>query len=75
MAARYILLPGAAPDDAHLLRIPQDYSDVDAYRHITSVIARHQESAKGSEAARLSLEELSEQGFTEVKFILGPHLE
>ncbi len=70
-----MLLPGSSPEDTHLLRIPVDYSDLDAYRHVTAVIARCQEEGKIGRSPHSSLEILVNEGFEEVRVVIGPRLE
>ena len=75
MEERFMLLPGSGPEDTHLLRIPDDYSDLDAYRHVTALIARCQEAAGGEARSPLPcLETLAEEGFGEVRVVIGPRL-
>ena len=74
MEERFMLLPGSGPEDTHLLRIPDDYSDLDAYRHVTAIIARCQEETDDGQSPHPCLEVLADEGFREVRVVIGPHL-
>ena len=74
MEERFMLLPGSGPEDTHLLRIPDDYSDLDAYRHVTAIIAQCQEAAGETRSPHPCLETLAEEGFSEVRVVIGPRL-
>jgi len=73
MPDTYILLPSEHPDDAHLLRIPADVSDRDAYRLVTALVAGI-EDGSGPDNARELIERLAQEGFTEVRLVVGPQI-
>ncbi len=75
MEDRFILLPGQRPEETRLLRIPADYSDLDAYRRVTAIIARCQTDATEGGSIAPCLEALADDGFEEVDVVIGPHLE
>ncbi|MBI1196219.1 MAG: hypothetical protein GC138_10285 [Gammaproteobacteria bacterium] len=73
MQDTFILLPAERPENAHLLRIPSDVLERDAFRLVTALAAEIEEGS-GKDNARELLERLAEKGFTEVPLIVGPQL-
>jgi len=73
MPDSFILLPAQHPEDAHLLRIPSDVLERDAFRLVTAVAAEIQEGS-GADNTRELLERLAEKGFTEVPLVVGPQI-
>ncbi len=73
MQDKFILLPAVHADQARLLKIPQEISEMDAYRRVTSLIAAHQERT-AQPAIQDMIDSLADEGFVEVPLIIGPHL-
>ena len=74
MSERYMVLPSHRFDNIRLLQIPEDYSQRDALRRVTALIAELEE-----ENPQCSWEDLAavleDHGFVPVPFELGPELE
>lgn len=74
MTDRLMLLPAHDFERIRLLRIPEDFGERDAMRHVTALIAELQE-----ESNELRWEEiaaaLEDHGFTTVDFVAGPALD
>ena len=74
MAERFMLLPAFHIERARLLQVPEDWSERDAVRHITALIASIQEATPEWTWEDLA-PALEEHGFRPVEFILGPALD
>jgi len=68
-----MVLTATDPKDVRLLRVPDDFEEHEAYRFVTGLIAKVEESSEYnwddiSDA-------LEDKGFETVEFILGPQLD
>ena len=73
MNKNLMILPAKEPKDIRLLRIPDDFEEHEAYRYVTGLIAKAEESSDYDWDDILDL--LEEKGFETVEFILGPLLD
>ncbi len=73
MRDSFILLPAQRPEDNHLLRIPSDVLEQDAFRLVTALAAELDEGS-GADNTRELLERLTEKGFTEAPLVVGPQI-
>ena len=74
MTEKLMILSATDPRAIRLVRVPDDYEEHEAYRHVTDIIAAIEEDDPDYgwddiEAA------LSDEGFESVDFILGPALD
>ena len=67
-----MILPANDSKNIRLLSIPADFEEHEAYRYVTGIIAKAEESPDYSWDDILDL--LEEKGFEEAEFILGPSL-
>ncbi len=71
MATKVMVLSSDASEDIRVIKVPQEYEDHEAYRHVVGLIARVQE--ENADAGWEEINEiLEEHGFTPVHFVLGP---
>lgn len=68
-----MVLPAKDPKDIRLLSVPGDFEEHEAYRYVTGIIAKVEESSDYTWDDILDL--LEQKGFEEAKFILGPVLD
>ena len=68
-----MVLPAKDPKDIRLLSVPGDFEEHEAYRYVTGIIAKAEESSDYTWDDILDL--LEQKGFEEAKFILGPVLD
>ena len=73
MSENLMILPAAKPEDIRLIRIPDDFEEHEAYRHVTGMIAKVEEQADYDWEDVLDM--LEEHGFEAVDFVLGPSLD
>lgn len=73
MTDNLMILPAKDPKNIHLLRIPDDFEEHEAYRYVTGIIAKAEESSDYDWDDILDL--LEQKGFESVEFILGPLLD
>lgn len=73
MASKLMLLPSKDPQKIRLVRIPEDFEEHEIYRRATGVIASIEEQIPDYDWDDI-IEALEENGFSEVKFILGPEI-
>jgi len=71
MSTQLMLLPSTRLEMSHLLEIPDDYQEQEAYRHITGIISAVEEQAGTVEDI---IEALDARGFKSLEFLLGPAL-
>ena len=74
MNNRYMILPAHEYSDIRLIRIPKDFEQHEAYRHITGLIAKVEEEEsdyKWDDIAAM----LEEHDIEIVDFALGPALD
>ena len=74
MTEKLMILSATDPREIRLVRVPDDYEEHEAYRHVTGMIAAIEEADPDYgwddiEAA------LGDEGFESVDFILGPALD
>lgn len=74
MSQKLLLLPAKDFARSRLLRVPDDFSERDAVRHVTALIAQVQEEYTDWTWEQLA-PVLEDHGFTAVSFILGPELD
>ena len=68
-----MILPAREPGDIRLIRIPDDFEEHEAYRHVTGLIAKAEEQSDYDWDDILDL--LEEKGFESIQFTLGPFLD
>lgn len=73
MAGNLMILPANKQADIRLIQIPEDIEEHEAYRYVTGLIAKVEESKDYSWDDVLDL--LEERGFEAIDFILGPSLD
>lgn len=73
MTKRHMLLSAENPAESLLVKVPRDYSERDAIRQVTALIAELQQESGGLSREDLA-ERLEERGFVLVGFIPGPVL-
>ena len=73
MASKLMLLPSKDPQKTRLVSIPEDFEEHEIYRRATGVIASIEEQIPDYDWDDI-IEALEENGFSEVKFILGPEI-
>lgn len=73
MSDNLMILPADKPENIRLIRIPDDFEEHEAYRHVTGMIAKVEEEP-GYDWDDI-LDMLEEHGFEVVEFILGPTLD
>ena len=73
MAKNLMILPANDPKDIRLLQVPDDFEEHEAYRYVTGLIAKAEESSDYDWDDILDL--LEQKGFEDIEFILGPILD
>lgn len=73
MSENLMILPADKPEDIRLIRIPDDFEEHEAYRHVTGMIAKVEEQTEYDWEDILDM--LEEHGFEAVDFVLGPSLD
>jgi len=73
MSDNLMILPADKPENIRLIRIPDDFEEHEAYRHVTGMIAKVEEEP-GYDWDDI-LDMLEEHGFEAVEFLLGPMLD
>lgn len=71
MARQMMFLPSVNPRMNHLVEVPEDYQQQEAFRHVTGIIAAVEEQ-HGTVAD--IIDALEARGFRPVDFFLGPEL-
>jgi hypothetical protein len=66
-----MFLPAKLPEMSHLLEVPDDYQEQEAFRHVTGVIAAVEEQGGTIDDI---IEALEARGFISLEFSLGPAL-
>ncbi len=69
-----MILPAGDPQGIRLVRVPDDYEQHEAYRHVTGLIAGIEEQNPDYSWADIEAV-LDDNGFESVEFILGPALD
>jgi len=70
---RLMILPNKDFNNILLVRMPDDFTEQEAYRHLTGVIAALEERAPIQDRGEV-IEALEERGFEVVGHYLGPEL-
>ena len=73
MSENLMILPATKPENIRLIRIPDDFEEHEAYRHVTGMIAKVEEEPDYDWDDILDM--LEEHGFEAVEFVLGPTLD
>ena len=73
MKSKLMILPATKASAIQLLRVPDDFEEHEAYRHVTGVIARVEEDNSDYDWDDIAAE-LEAHGFEMVDFLLGPEL-
>jgi len=68
-----MVLPANAPENIRLIQIPDDFEEHEAYRYVTGLIAKAEETPDYNWDDILDL--LEARGFEAVDFVLGPSLD
>ena len=71
MSRRMMFLPAKFPEMSHLLEVPDDYQEQEAFRHVTGIIAAVEEQGGTIDDI---IEALEARGFISLEFSLGPAL-
>ncbi len=74
MPERLMLLPAKDSTMIRIVRIPDDYSERDAVRQVTALIAETQETSAEWKWETLAAA-LEDRGFSAVEFTAGPALD
>lgn len=74
MTDRLMLLPAHDHEHMRLLRIPEDFGERDAMRHVTALIAEMQEESPDLRWEEIATA-LEDHGFSVVPFMIGPALD
>ncbi len=72
MSERMMILPSKDVSQLRLVRVPEDLSPHEAYRHVTALIG---EIPAEKERRLAPLDALEDHGFEPVPFLLGPSLD
>lgn len=73
MSTSLMILPAGDNNSIRLVRLPEDFEEHEAYRHVTSLIATIEEQQPDCSSDDI-LASLEDHGFEPVDFILGPAL-
>ena len=73
MSVRLMILPSSDAKTTLLVRVPDDYTDHEAYRHVTGVIAALEERGSPRDRGDV-IEALEAHGFEVVPHLLGPEI-
>ena len=73
MSSTLMILPASTAKGIRLVRVPDDFESHEAFRHVTGLIAAHEEQDPGASGDDI-LAALEDHGFESVDFILGPTL-
>jgi hypothetical protein len=73
MSTALMILPAGDNNSIRLVRLPEDFEEHEAYRHVTSLIATIEEQQPDCSSDDI-LASLEDHGFEPVDFILGPAL-
>ena len=74
MQPTLMILPATDTSSIRLVRVPPDFEEHEAYRHVTGLIASVEEDNPGYDWDDIEVV-LEEHGFETVDFILGPALD
>lgn len=73
MSTSLMILPAGDSNSIRLVRLPEDFEEHEAYRHVTALIASIEEQQPDCSSDDI-LAALEDHGFEPVDFILGPAL-
>lgn len=73
MRSKLMILPATHAHAIQLVRVPDDFEEQEAYRHVTGVIARVEEDNADYDWDDIAAE-LEAHDFEIVDFLLGPEL-
>lgn len=73
MSSNLMILPANKYTNIRLIKMPEDIEEHEAYRYVTGLIAKVEESPEYSWDDVLDL--LEERGFEAIDFVLGPSLD
>ncbi len=73
MSTALMILPAGDNNSIRLVRLPEDFEEHEAYRHVTALIATIEEQQPDCSSDDI-LASLEDHGFEPVDFILGPAL-
>ena len=73
MSTSLMILPAGDNNSIRLVRLPEDFEEHEAYRHVTALIATIEEQQPDCSSDDI-LASLEDHGFDPVDFILGPAL-
>ncbi|WP_455234643.1 hypothetical protein [Thiogranum longum] len=74
MSETLMVLPASEPTDIRLVRVPDEFEQHEAFRHVTGLIASIEEENPGYTWEDIAAV-LEDHGFEPVDFILGPALD
>ena len=74
MPERLMILPARDSTAIRLVRVPEEFEQHEAYRHVTGLIASVEEQNPDYDWEDIA-PALEDQGFEPVEFILGPALD
>ncbi len=74
MSNEFMILPASQPTDIRLVRVPDEFEQHEAYRHVTGLIADIEEENPDYTWDDIAAG-LEDHGFEPVEFILGPTLD
>jgi len=71
---KLMVLPAKEATEIRLVRIPEDFEEHEAYRHVVGIIAQVEEDKPGYTWEDVAAE-LEDHDFQVLDFVLGPHLD
>ena len=74
MSERLMILPAHDYKSVRLVKIPEDFDELEVYRHVTGIISQVEEENKDYQWEDVAMA-LEDHGFEPVEFILGPALD
>lgn len=74
MSDMFMILPAREPGEIRLVRMPSDLEAHEAFRHVTGLIARVEETNPDYHWGDIAAV-LEDHGFETVDFVLGPELD
>ena len=69
-----MILPSRDPEKIRVVRVPSDFEEHEAYRHVTALIARIEDENPDYGVDEVT-EILADHGFTPVRAIKGPEID
>ena len=74
MTETLMILPARDPHRIRMVRVPGDYEEHEAFRHVTGLIAAVEEANPDYDWSEIEAT-LTDHGFETVGFVLGPALD